>query len=217
MVQFATTVPSPTSILVVDDRADSRETLQALLTSEEYQIHAVATGLDALEILRQRPVDLVLCDVMMPGMDGFEVCRTIKEHRQWRYTPVVLITALDSPEDVVRGLESGADDFLTKPVQAAVLRARVRSVLRIRDAYARARPEPPDVEALWAKRRERIMSAADLSEREREVLSLLLLGRTFDDVASVLGISPRTARFHQDNALRKLGAESRLDLLRLFA
>lgn len=204
------------TILIVDDEHEARETLEAQLYSEGYRLEFASNGREALERLSQDSVDLVLCDIMMPHMDGFEVCRAIKAHAEWRFVPVILITALDGEDDVVRGLKEGADEFLTKPVRQKILRARIRSMLRVRHQYDDLRAATPDLETLLRKRHERIVTEAKLSERERQVLDLLLLGRNHQEIGLALGITPRTSKFHQANILGKLGADSRVDLLRLF-
>jgi CheY-like chemotaxis protein/DNA-binding CsgD family transcriptional regulator len=212
-----------TSLLCVDDDAAARLTVTALLRPLGLAVRAVASGDEALAVLDAAPIDLVVCDVMMPGMDGFAVCRAIKTHPRWRYIPVILLTALDADEDLVRGLEAGADDFATKPVDGAVLRAKAQAMLRVRAQYqALGEPPPPPPLPLPVERgdranqRARTIEAAGLTAREREVLELLLLGRSHPEIAIVLEISERTSKFHQANVLRKLGAESRMDLLRLF-
>lgn len=204
-------------ILVVDDERSARETIEALLTVDRYQLSFASNGREALEVLGRDPIDLVLCDVMMPVLDGFEVCRTIKAHVQWRFVPVILVTALDGQDDMVRGVEAGAEELLIKPVEKVVLRARIRSMLRVRAQYTQLQASASDLEGLAQSRRELVLRDAGLSEREREVLDLLLLGRSHDEIAAVLGISPRTSKFHQANILEKLGADSRVDLVRLLA
>jgi DNA-binding response OmpR family regulator len=203
-------------ILVVDDEQSARDTVEALLYPDRYEMHFATTGRDALARLADGSFDLVLCDLMMPGMDGFEVCRTIKAHEQWRFVPVILITALDGQDDMLRGLEAGADEFLPKPIDKVVLRARVRSMLRIRAHYDQLRESGSNLEVLLLRRREQLALEARLSDREREVLELLLLGRNHQEIGTALGIAARTAKFHQMNILEKLGADSRMDLLRLF-
>jgi DNA-binding NarL/FixJ family response regulator len=199
-------------VLVIDDVPAALQMTRIQLRPEGYELALVASGAAALERLPGEPPDLVICDLMMPELDGYAVSRALKADPEWRYVPIILLTALDARDAIVQGLEAGADEFVSKPVEGAVLRARARSMLRVRQTYKRLRacaPQPED-------RRTEIVAQARLTEREREVLELLLLGRTHEDIAHVLGISERTSKFHQSNLLVKLGAESRLDLMRLF-
>ncbi len=126
---------SKARILIVDDEAVGRKTLQALLIGHGYDLAFAEDGPEALTKAAELVPDLILLDVMMPGMDGFEVCQRIKSDERWRHIPIILVTALDSKDDLVRGLDAGADDFLPKPVNALELRARVRSMLRIKKQH----------------------------------------------------------------------------------
>lgn len=119
-------------VLIVDDIPTNVRLLEARLTAEYYDVVSASSGPEALEIMRTSDVDIVLLDVMMPDMDGFEVCRRIKANPRTQHVPVVMITALDQPSDRVNGLESGADDFLTKPVDDVQLMARVKSLSRLK-------------------------------------------------------------------------------------
>ncbi|WP_398479079.1 PleD family two-component system response regulator [Tardiphaga sp.] len=119
-------------ILVVDDIPANVKLLEARLSAEYFDVITASNGAQALEICARSECDLILLDVMMPDMDGFEVCRRLKANPKTHFIPVVMVTALDSPSDRVRGLEAGADDFLTKPVADAVLVARVRSLTRLK-------------------------------------------------------------------------------------
>lgn len=119
-------------ILVVDDIKTNVKLLEARLMAEYFQVLTADNGEDALTICNNGQCDLVLLDIMMPGMDGFEVCRRLKENPETMHLPVVMVTALDQPEDRIKGLEAGADDFLTKPVNDLALVTRVKSLVRLK-------------------------------------------------------------------------------------
>ncbi len=119
-------------ILVVDDVLANVRLLEVRLKVEYFDVKTALNGPDALEIATQERVDLVLLDIMMPGMDGFEVCRELKARPETAHVPVVMVTALDGVEERVRGLEAGADDFLTKPVSEIALITRVKSLVRLK-------------------------------------------------------------------------------------
>ena len=119
-------------ILVVDDVDVNVRLLEAKLTIEYYDVLSCNDGATALAIAAEHQPDLILLDVMMPGMDGFETCRRLKAQAETRHIPVVLVTALDGRQDRIRGLEAGADDFLTKPIDDVILFARVKSLTRLK-------------------------------------------------------------------------------------
>jgi two-component system cell cycle response regulator len=119
-------------VLVVDDVQSNLKLLQTRLSLEYFEVLAATNGRDAIAICEKGGCDIVLLDVRMPGMDGFEVCRRLRTTPDTAHLPIVLLTALDRPADRVRGLESGADDFLTKPVDEIALIARVRSLVRLK-------------------------------------------------------------------------------------
>lgn len=122
-------------ILVVDDVEKNVRLLGDLLAVKGYAVTTASSGAQALEKVASDKPDLVLLDVMMPGMDGYDVCRAIRADPATGILPVVLVTALDPDKERIRGLEAGADDFLTKPVHHAELLARVKSLLRIKSLY----------------------------------------------------------------------------------
>lgn len=119
-------------VLVVDDILANVKLLEARLSAEYFEVLTAFGGLEALEICEREKVDVVLLDVMMPGMDGFEVCRRLKASPQTQHVPVIMVTALDQPSDKVQGLEAGADDFLTKPVDDIALITRVKNLARLK-------------------------------------------------------------------------------------
>jgi len=119
-------------ILVVDDIPANVKLLEARLLAEYFDVMTAADGYEALAICERHQVDLILLDIMMPGIDGFEVCERLKASQKTAHIPVVMVTALDQPADRVRGLKAGADDFLTKPVNDLQLISRVKSLLRLK-------------------------------------------------------------------------------------
>ena len=119
-------------ILVVDDIPANVKLLEARLVAEYFDVLTAADGYEALAICERNQVDIILLDVMMPGLNGFEVCERLKANQKTSHIPVVMVTALDQPADRVRGLKAGADDFLTKPVNDLQLIARVKSLLRLK-------------------------------------------------------------------------------------
>ncbi|MBI2153788.1 MAG: response regulator [Candidatus Rokubacteria bacterium] len=126
---------APAKILVVDDTPQNVKLLADLLTVKGFAVVTAASGPEALEKVEKEQPDLVLLDVMMPGMSGYEVCRKIRENRATAILPVVMATSLDPAQERVKGIEAGADDFLTKPINQPELLARVRSLLRIKEMY----------------------------------------------------------------------------------
>ena len=118
------------TVLVVDDHPASRMTAVALLSVEGYNVLEADSGLIAMEMIRKGNPDLILLDVMMPGMDGFEVCRQLKQDEHTRLVPVIFITALNDRRARLKGIEAGGDDFLTKPFDQLELSARVKSLVR---------------------------------------------------------------------------------------
>ncbi len=120
------------NILVVDDEPANTKLLSALLTTQGYHVFQAANGEEALQCVVREDIDLILLDIMMPGLDGYEVCRLLKRTEATRMIPIVLVTALDSVEAKIKGIKAGADDFLTKPPVRDELLARVQSLIRIK-------------------------------------------------------------------------------------
>jgi two-component system, cell cycle response regulator len=131
-------------VLVVDDILANVRLLEAKLTAEYFDVVTAMNGLDALEAIQRTKPDIILLDVMMPGIDGIEVCKRIKADAATQHIPVVMVTALDQPEDRIRGLEAGADDFLTKPVNDISLFCRIKSLVRLKMLTDELRVRSPD-------------------------------------------------------------------------
>lgn len=122
---------SQSTILVVDDNLGARKSIEALLASERYNFLLADSGHAALDLLEHKTPDVILLDVMMPGMNGYTVCEKIRANPRISDIPVLMITALDDEESMIQGIESGADDFLPKPISKTELKARIRSILRL--------------------------------------------------------------------------------------
>jgi two-component system, sensor histidine kinase and response regulator len=120
------------SILIVDDQPENFEVIEALLQSTDHNLYYASDGITAIDLLDKFTPDLVLLDVMMPEIDGIEVCKQIKANPRWQAIPVIMVTSFSSTANLSRCLAAGADDFLSKPVNGIELRTRVNSLLRIK-------------------------------------------------------------------------------------
>ena len=143
-------------ILVVDDQAANLKLLQQVLTSSGYEVVTATSGADALAKVAATNPDLVLLDVLMPKMSGYEVCRAIRADPRTELLPVVMVTALDPAEERLRGIEAGADDFLTKPINHAEIIARVKSLLRIRSLHGKVEEQAAQLAEWNVKLQERV-------------------------------------------------------------
>lgn len=122
----------PPRILIVDDMPRNAELLEAYLAEEDYELRIAADGEQALEMVAEWKPDLLLLDIMMPKISGFEVCKSVKSDPATRHVAILVVTALDKSADVEKAVEAGADDFLSKPIAKAALLHRVRSLLRVK-------------------------------------------------------------------------------------
>lgn len=175
------------TVLIVDDNATARETLVAMLEDQDYQIELAEGGYQALQILGHVQPDLILLDVMMPGMDGFEVCRRIRATPQLAEVPVIILTALDDRASLLQGIEAGADDFLSKPVDRYELTARVKTIIRL-NRYRMLTEQRENLRQMT----ERLIAA---QEKERQHIAREL----HDDLGQALTIHMISIRNLQNN------------------
>ncbi len=159
------TAAAAAKILVVDDVALNVKLLADLLGAKGYRTCTATSGAEALAVIAADGPDLVLLDVMMPGMSGYEVCRTVRADPQHAMLPIVLVTALDPAEERAKGLDAGADDFLSKPVSQAELLARVRSLLRIKSLYDELRQQRSELAELNRTLEARVAAGVEQLEK----------------------------------------------------
>jgi len=156
---------SPARILIVDDNETNRDILATRLATHGYELLQAADGEEALIAAKEHLPDLILLDVMMPKLDGVEVCRQLKSDASLPFIPIILVTAKADSKDVVAGLDAGADEYLAKPVDQMALMARVRSVLRLKELHDQVRAQAADLES-WNRTLEQRVSE-QLSEIDR--------------------------------------------------
>jgi two-component system cell cycle response regulator len=212
-------------VLVVDDVPANVKLLEARLSAEYFDVSTAMSGKEALAMCERAECDIVLLDVMMPDMDGFEVCKRLKTNPATHHIPVVMVTALDQPSDRVRGLEAGADDFLTKPIPDVALIARVRSLSRLKMVTDELRMravtsreigiQSPEREAVAdSGRGGRVLIVDDRQSSNQRMAAVLAAEHTVDVEAD-----PSEALFHAaegnyDLVIVSLGLEN-FDALRL--
>ena len=203
------TAPTPSLrerevILLIDDAPDTVRMIAEALDEAGYTVLVATDGATALKRLERITPDAVLLDACMPGMDGFETCRRLKQAPGMRTVPVIFMTGLAETERLVEGLSAGGIDYLVKPVVPDELVARLQAHLRVAremNAAMRARgeeAEPPSA-----------LLPNPLTQREMDVLEWVARGKTNRDVADILGMSPRTVNKHLEHIYEKLGVETR--------
>jgi two-component system, cell cycle response regulator len=188
-------------ILVVDDIPANVKLLEARLLAEYFEVLTAEDGYKALAICDNAQVDLILLDIMMPGIDGFEVCERLKLNPKTAHIPVVMVTALDQPSDRVRGLKAGADDFLTKPVNDLQLMSRVKSLLRLKALSDELRGRAETAQSIGME--DMLQLARDGAEDRAQILlvdsranSQERIGRALKPIADVVAMSdPQSALF----------------------
>ena len=188
------------SVLIVDDEEMGRDTLEALLTNEGYDLSFAAGGMQALEKAKKILPDLILLDVMMPDIDGFEVCRRLRSNVDMAEVPIILVTSLDDSDSRMIGIDAGADDFISKPFDRIELRSRVRTITRL-NRYRKILTEQQ--ERKRAEREVHILSTKLLDAQEAE--NKRIAGELHDSLAQSLaaiavGVENAIAQIEQNRA-----------------
>lgn len=217
----------PFSILIVDDEEDILRLLRYNLEKEGYKVRTAANGLEALKIADSEEFDLVILDIMMPGMDGYDVCRKLRIHPNHLSTPIIFLTARAGELDEILGLELGADDYIQKPISPRVLLARVKRIFRRRDELVKTEtlvaPEILSIDGLVINRQNYTVKIDGVEKffpkKEFELLAFLasnpgrafsrdeLLGRIWGETVQVV---ERTVDVHVSKIRDKLGALSNM-------
>ncbi|MDD2366483.1 MAG: response regulator transcription factor [Desulfuromonadaceae bacterium] len=195
------------SILVIEDDLTIIEVMESVLGSEGFAVRTASNGPDGIGMIRDVRPDLILCDIMMPGMDGYSVLETLKLNDEFSDIPFIFVTALDDRTNFRRGMSSGADDYLTKPFLAEELIAAVTGRLH-RIEILRLKAERS------AFREEHNFLRQHITPRELEVLLLVGQGYTSKQIATRLGIRSNTVQVHRTNVMLKLDTPNAANLAR---
>jgi DNA-binding NarL/FixJ family response regulator len=188
------------TLLLIEDEKAMRDLIATALELEGYRVHQASDGASGLELARRHRPSLVLCDVMMPGMDGYDVLAALRGDPALCQTPFIFLTARGEQKDLRQGMVSGADDYLSKPVAMDDLLAAIRARLARHGGRARRPPDFGDSAPL------RLLG---LSPKEAEVLLWVAQGKTNAESAIILGITEATVKKHMEHVFAKLGVEKR--------
>ncbi len=188
------------TLLLIEDHASLRRNLEDILTLEGHHVLTAANGPDGLRLARERHPDLVLCDIMLPGMDGLEILATLRTNTATAAVPFIFLTAKGDASDIRAGMKLGADDYLPKPVARADLLDAIRTRLQRatqQRTFAPRFDSPATLEALG------------LSPREAEVLLWMAQGKANSDIGIIIGCTTATVKKHTIHIFEKLGVETR--------
>jgi DNA-binding NarL/FixJ family response regulator len=197
-------------ILVIEDHPRMRDNIVLLLQLAEYEVVSTADGRQGIELAGTEKPDLILCDVMMPGMDGYGVLRALRENKATAMVPFIFLTARGEHADQRAGIERGADDYLTKPVTKEELLSAVAAHLARKTVHHQRLPEITEA----APCKPDFSSAAPLetlglTPREAAVLLWIAQGKSNTEIATILGLTESTVKKHASNILQKLGLGNR--------
>ncbi|MFO1460923.1 MAG: response regulator transcription factor [Verrucomicrobiota bacterium] len=195
-------------ILIIEDQAPMRRNLAQLLELEGYTVLSADNGLTGLDLARKEQPDVILCDVMMPGLDGHGVIRALREDATTTQIPFIFLTARGDRTDVRTGMNYGADDYLTKPVVRddllAAIETRLARAAAVQAANHHGGNFKPDFSSAAP-----LESVLGLTPREAEVLLWTAQGKSNGDIATILGMSEKTVKQHLGSVFQKLGVEGR--------
>jgi DNA-binding NarL/FixJ family response regulator len=189
-------------ILVIEDEPEMRRNITALLRYNNYEAIAAENGRQGLDVAHRETPDLILCDVMMPEMDGYGVLQSLQTHPSLARTPFVFLTAKGEKDDLRSGMNLGADDYLTKPVSNADLIQTIEARLRRSEQQVK-REFKPDFSSMEP------LLELGLTPRATEALLWLAQGKTNSDIASILGITESTVKKYVQEMFDKMGVETR--------
>jgi DNA-binding NarL/FixJ family response regulator len=190
------------TVLLIEDNDEMRRNIATILEMENYAVQSFADGRSGLDAVRARAPDLILCDVMMPEMDGYEVLKALRQHRGTEAIPFIFLTAKGEKRDVREGMNLGADDYLAKPVTATDLLTTIEARL-VRAQAKRSGDFRPDFSSAAP------LQALGLTAREAEVLLWVAQGKANSDIATILSMTVHTVKKHLQNTFEKLGVETR--------
>jgi len=200
-------VNAPKRLLVVDDDPNLVLLAKDYLEFRGYEVVAASNGLEALEVMRRLTPDLIICDVMMPEMDGYTFVQTLRSDRATDWIPVIFLSARGQTADRVRGLNTGADAYLVKPFEPEELVAQVEATLKHTERLLQMQGAP--VQPVIRLDRE-----VELTPTETKVLQYVARGMSNREIAEVMGVSQRTIESHVSNMLSKTGLHNRTELAR---
>lgn len=195
------------SIVIIEDDPSYSDMMKTILCLEGFEVRTASDGPSGLAMLRERCPDLILCDIMMPGMDGYAVLDAVKDDTAIGDIPFIFVTALGEREQVRGGMSAGADDYLPKPFSAAELLAAVTGRLRRHEMF-KVRNGSADFQ------KEQELLRHTITRREREVLHWVGRGATTKEISEQLGVSSKTIEVHRANLMRKLAATNAAGLAR---
>ena len=189
------------TILIIEDQPDMRENIATILEMEEFAVLEAPNGKAGLELARDEKPDLILCDIMMPEMDGYDVLHALRQDRTIAGTPFIFLTAKGEKRDLRTGMNLGADDYLTKPVSAEELLGAVGA--RLEREAKRSAGFAPNFDSPAP------LAELGLTPREAEVLLWVAQGKSNPEIATILGAAENTIKVHLGRIFEKIGADNR--------